>query len=148
MKYYLLHLNNNSCSNKSKIDNVKLVQELPSDSYSYYQSIPVLAYESFELFKTCMIDVLTGKKIYLDEGNLMPAITYTCKIEISEKEKINISELYKSMSKEDIERYKKGMCEIETNAKIKYYESIQKEETYNNRLINANKYLEDLCANN
>ena len=95
-----------------------------------------------------MIDVLTGKKIYLDNDTITPHITYTFKSEVNEDTLIKIYEKYKKLSKKELERYKKGIESIEKTAIINYNDYIksieEKREKYNNACI----YINELVENN
>ena len=149
MKYFLLCLDNNKCSNPTKISGVKLVQSIPSiEDESYYEPVELIAYETGMFYNSRMIDVLTGKEIYLNDGNTIPHITYSSKSEISESEMIRISEIYKNLSDNELERYKKGLNELETIAINNYNRMIEEKELYNNRLRNATSFLSNLTKEN
>ena len=149
MKYFLLCLDNNKCSNPTKISGVKLVQSIPSvEDESYYEPVELLAYETGMFYNSRMIDVLTGKEIFLNDGSTIPHITYSSKKQIAESELIRISEIYKNLSEDELNRYKKGLNEIESISINNYNRMIEEKELYNNRLRNATSFLSSFTKEN
>jgi len=114
MKYYSLYLNNNKCNNKTKIDKIKLIyKDNFNDKFSYYENIELLAYEGGKFNSNYMVDVLTGKKIYLDDGIIKPFITYKNKIHLSDDKAEEILKKYNELTKEENNRYKDNLNEKE-----------------------------------
>ncbi len=145
MKYYLLYLNNNSCSNKTKVENVILKEDIPNiEETISYDSLEVLAYENSKFFDNYMIDVLTKKKIYFSDEEILPHITYNFKKEVSDDELINIYEKYKNLTIEDIERYENGLNKIEEESINKYNDYMNKLNEKENKFKNASEFLSSL----
>lgn len=114
MKYYVLNLKNNKSSNPIKIKNVKLVRHIPDlDIEDEYEGVEVLAYEVGTFVGTHMIDVITGKSIFQDDGNSTQKLQYKSSYLLNEMELNKIKEKYDNLSDDEIERYKKGINEIE-----------------------------------
>ena len=76
MKYYLVSLKYNKNSNKTKIRNVKKIDLDGLMMESEYESIPVIAYESYSMYSSYLVDVLSGKKIY-SETEDVEGLKYT-----------------------------------------------------------------------
>ena len=145
MKYYLLCLDNNKCSNPTKINGVRLVKDIPYfDEDNHYEPVELLAYETGVFYNSYMVDVITGKKIYLNDGVPRPNITYSSKREVSDSDLIRISEIYKELSNDELLRYKNGLEEIEKESIIKYNKTVENAYLYNNRLKTASTFLSSL----
>ena len=145
MKYYLLCLDNNKCSNPTKISSVKLVKDIPYfDEENHYESIELLAYETGTFLNSYMVDVITGKKIYLNDGTPKPDITYSSKKEVSDSDLIRISEIYKNLSNDELLRYKNGLDEIEKTSISNYNKMVENAYLYNNKLKSASTFLSSL----
>lgn len=112
MQYYLLYLNNNDCSNKARIKNVKLIQSI--SDIQIYENIEVLGYETGKFIDSHMYDYITNKEIF-PNGN-KNVITYKSKIPVSSSALDRILEKYKHLTNEELIRYKKGLLEIERNS--------------------------------
>ena len=143
MKYYLVSLKYNKNSNKTKIRNVKKIDLDGLMMESEYESIPVIAYESYSMYSSYLVDVLSGKKIY-SETEDVEGLKYTFKSEASENEVIRIAELYKSLTSDDIDRYKTGIREIEVDSINEYKKAKLDEENKMISFKNANNYLTTL----
>lgn len=148
MKYYILCLNNNENSNKTKIADVKHISGIDGiPETESFESLEILAYSDGKFLSSYMIDVITGKKIYLDDGNLSPNLTYKSKLFVNDKKLIELYQKYKSLSCDDILRYKDGINKIEEISRNKYNSYI--EEKINNKIKyeNAFNYLSKLGKN-
>lgn len=143
MKYYIVSLKYNKNSNKTKIGNVKEIVHTGLMMDNEYESVPVIAYESYSLYSSYLVDVLSGKRLFSDSENV-PNIKYVYKREASENEIIKIAEIYRSLTKDDINRYIMGIKEIEVYSINKYNESMSESEKAKNSLKNANNYLTTL----
>ena len=143
MKYYLVSLKYNKNSNKTKIRNVKKIDLDGLMMESEYESIPVIAYESYSMYSSYLVDVLSGKKIY-SETEDVEGLKYTFKSEASENEVIRIANLYKSLTSDDIDRYKTGIREIEVDSINEYKKAKLDEENKMISFKNANNYLTTL----
>lgn len=143
MKYYLVSLKYNKNSNKTKIRNVKKIDLDGLMIESEYESIPVIAYESYSMYSSYLVDVLSGKKIY-SETEDVEGLKYTFKSEASENEVIRIAELYRSLTSDDIDRYKTGIREIEVDSITEYKKAKLDEENKMISFKNANNYLTTL----
>ena len=99
-------------------------------------------------YNSRMIDVLTGKEIFLNDGSTIPHITYSSKKQIAESELIRISEIYENLSEDELNRYKKGLNEIESISINNYNRMIEEKELYNNRLRNATSFLSSFTKEN
>ena len=143
MKYYLVSLKYNKNSNKTKIRNVKKVDLDGLMMESEYESIPVIAYESYSMYSSYLVDVLSGKKIY-SETEDVEGLKYTFKSEASENEVIRIANLYRSLTSDDIDRYKTGIREIEVDSINEYKKAKLDEENKMISFKNANNYLTTL----
>ena len=149
MKYYILYLNDNTCYNKTKIEDVILTQEIPFDKNSnIYEPLEVLAYDTAKFYNGCMTDVLTGEKIYFDDGIIKPEITYAYKTEAKQDELIRIYDKYKNLSKEELKRYKDGLSKIKKTSSDKYKKYIKTEEMKNYKYENACNFMNKLIENN
>ena len=121
MNYYTLSIKNNPCNNKTKIKNVKRINYSSIfNMEDEYESVDLLAVESGLLFNSYMIDIISGKKIYFDDGSENNHIKYTTCKKVSKSELKRIIELYNSLTPDDIIRYKKGMYNIERIAINEY----------------------------
>ncbi len=118
MKYYLLYLNNNECTNKARIKDVKLIQSVNDEKI--YENIEVLAYETGKFISSHMYDVITKKEIFY--GDNVNGISYKSKIPVSKETLNKILNKYNNLTHEEINRYKKGIFEIEKNSILKYNE--------------------------
>lgn len=143
MKYYLVSLKYNKNSNKTKIRNVKKIDLDGLMMESEYESIPVIAYESYSMYSSYLVDVLSGKKIY-SETEDVEGLKYTFKSEASENEVIRIANLYRSLTSDDIDRYKTGIREIEVDSINEYKKAKLDEENKMISFKNANNYLTTL----
>ena len=143
MKYYLVSLKYNKNSNKTKIRNVKKIDLDGLMMESEYESIPVIAYESYSMYSSYLVDVLSGKKIY-SENEDVEGLKYTFKSEASENEVIRIANLYRSLTSDDIDRYKTGIREIEVDSINEYKKAKLDEENKMISFKNANNYLTTL----
>ena len=143
MKYYLVSLKYNKNSNKTKIRNVKKIDLDGLMMESEYESIPVIAYESYSMYSSYLVDVLSGKKIY-SETEDVEGLKYTFKSEASENEVIRIANLYRSLTSDDIDRYKTGIREIEVDSITEYKKAKLDEENKMISFKNANNYLTTL----
>lgn len=143
MKYYLVSLKYNKNSNKTKIRNVKKIDLDGLMIESEYESIPVIAYESYSMYSSYLVDVLSGKKIY-SETEDVEGLKYTFKSEASENEVIRIANLYRSLTSDDIDRYKTGIREIEVDSINEYKKAKLDEENKMISFKNANNYLTTL----
>lgn len=144
MRYYLVNLKNNKNMNQTKIKNVRLVK---NDIEEYYESVPVLAYESGSFFSNYMIDIISGCKLYSYDYGLIPNIVYTSRHEASDSDIIRIAEIYKSLSKEDIIRYIDGIKEIENDSINKYNDEVMREKNNIENYNNASVFLNSLTDN-
>ena len=143
MKYYLVSLKYNKNSNKTKIRNVKKIDLNGLMIESEYESIPVIAYESYSMYSSYLVDVLSGKKIY-SETEDVEGLKYTFKSEASENEVIRIANLYRSLTSDDIDRYKTGIREIEVDSINEYKKAKLDKENKMISFKNANNYLTTL----
>ena len=143
MKYYLVSLKYNKNSNKTKIRNVKKIDLDGLMMESEYESIPVIAYESYSMYSSYLVDVLSGKKFY-SETEDVEGLKYTFKSEASENEVIRIANLYRSLTSDDIDRYKTGIREIEVDSINEYKKAKLDEENKMISFKNANNYLTTL----
>ena len=143
MKDYVVILKYNKNSNKTKIRNVKKIDLDGLMIESEYESIPVIAYESYSMYSSYLVDVLSGKKIY-SETEDVEGLKYTFKSEASENEVIRIANLYRSLTSDDIDRYKTGIREIEVDSINEYKKAKLDEENKMISFKNANNYLTTL----
>ena len=143
MKYYLVSLKYNKNSNKTKIRNVKKIDLDGLMIESEYESIPVIAYESYSMYSSYLVDVLSGKKIY-SETEDVEGLKYTFKSEASENEVIRIADLYRTLTSDDIDRYKTGVSEIEVDSINEYKKAKLDKENKMISFKNANNYLTTL----
>ena len=125
MEYYSLYLNNNKCSNKTKIDRIKLIcKDEFDEELSIYENLEILAYKGGKFNSNYMIDLLTGKKIYLDDGVIKPNITYKNSIHLKEDKVKEILNKYSNLTKEELNKYKNSLNEIENISVNNYLEFI------------------------
>ena len=143
MKYYLVSLKYNKNSNKTKIRNVKKIDLDGLMIENEYESIPVIVYESYSMYSSYLVDVLSGKKIY-SETEDVEGLKYTFKSEAGENEVIRIANLYRSLTSDDIDRYKTGIREIEVDSINEYKKAKLDEENKMISFKNANNYLTTL----
>ena len=145
MTYYRVYLNNNKCSNKTKIDNVRLINN--NEIEEYFEPLEILAYSSLGFINNYLVDVITNKKIYLDNGSISPNITYKSKKKVSDKELIDIYNKYKNLSQLEINRYKNGMEKIEKDSISAYKDYIEEINSNHKLYVNAINYFNNYNDN-
>ncbi len=145
MTYYRVYLNNNKCSNKTKIDNVRLINN--NEIEEYFEPLEILAYSSLGFINNYLVDVITNKKIYLDNGSISPNITYKSKKKVSDKELIDIYNKYKNLSQLEINRYKNGMEKIEKDSISAYKDYIEEINNNHKLYVNAINYFNNYNDN-
>lgn len=127
-EYYIVALNNNKSRNPMKLDNIIYKGEEYNLPSIFLGSIKESVFDSVEVLATkgmCSLrDVITGEVMFSSPNGICNGLSYYKIIKASQSDIIRITNKYKNMSKDDIERYKNTIEDIKNRSINIYRESI------------------------
>ena len=115
-EYYIVALNNNKSRNPMKLDNIVYKGEEYNMPSIFMDAIKESVFDSVEVLATmgmCSLrDIITGEVIFTSVNGLVNGLSCYKAIKASQSDIIRITNKYKNMSKEDINRYKSAIEDI------------------------------------
>lgn len=125
-EYYIVALNDNKSRNPMKLDNIIYKGEEYNLPSIFLGSIKESVFDSVEVLATkgmCSLrDVITGEVMFSSPNGICNGLSYYKIIKASQSDIIRITNKYKNMSKDDIERYKNTIEDIKNRSIKKYNE--------------------------